>query len=289
VTDLGLAGREAVDEAVRSASQSGKTLERYLLEQQILDEAQLSLAIAERNGLDHVDLDRFEVDMAAAGMIGRTAALRYCAVPIAFSPDGALIVVVEDPLDSLGISDIEVMTRCEVRRAVAPASEIRALIEQLPEEPSPQRAAVAVGSQIESESTPEPEPEPEPVPTPEPESAPVSTSRPEPEPEPEPEPRPEPEQPVAGDGLGDLSDELRMLRETAQKADALAVTVGRRVEELEGADERARRLESELRAAQERNADLERRLSGVDAAAAELRETTKKLEEMYRVLEGSVG
>jgi hypothetical protein len=99
VVELDFANRETIDEAVGMASQSGRTLERYLLENRIIDEAQLSLAVAERNGLDHVDLDRFEVDMTAAEMIDRTAALRYCAVPIAFAPDGALIVAVEDPLD----------------------------------------------------------------------------------------------------------------------------------------------------------------------------------------------
>jgi len=280
VVDLGFADRKTLDEAVRSASQSGRTLERYLLEHQVLDEAQLSLAIAERNGLDHVDLDRFEVDMAAAGMIGRTAALRYGAVPVAFSPDGALVVVVEDPLDSLGVSDIEVMTRCEVRRAVATARGIRALAERLPEEPSPKRAEEAVGSRLASGPGPEPGPEPGSEEQQQGEREQPQIAEPA---------AAAPAEPVPGGELGDLSAELRMLRETAQRADVLAVAVGRRIEELEGADERAQQLQRELLAAQERNADLERRLAGVDAAAAGLREATGKLEEMYRVLEGSVG
>jgi hypothetical protein len=275
VVELGFADRETVDEAVQTASQSGKMLERYLVEHGVIDEAQLSLAIAERNGLDHVDLERFEVDMAAAEMIGRTAALRYCAVPIAFAPDGALVVAVGDPVDSLGVSDIEVMTRCEVRRAVAAASGIRELAERLPEEPR-NRAGSAVAPQHASRPEPRPEPEPEPEPV---------AAAPEPEPE---SVAAAPEEPTPDGELGDLSAELTALREATRKADALTVTVGRRIEELEGADERAQRLERELRAAQERNAELERRLSGVDAAAAELRETTEKLEQMYRVLEGSV-
>jgi len=282
VVELGFADRETIDKAVGVASQSGKTLERYLLENRVIDETQLSLAVAERNGLDHVDLDRFEVDMAAAEMIDRTAALRYCAVPIAFAPDGALIVAVEDPLDMLGASDIEVMTRCEVRRVVADASGIRGLAERLPEEASPKRASTVVESRLATRPEP-PQPSPEPDPGPDerrreeldqPQRAVPAAAA--------------PEEPVPERELGELSAELRMLRETTHKADALALAVGRRIEELEGAGEEARRLERELRAASERNAELERRLSGVDAAAAELRETTAKLEEMYRVLEGSV-
>ena len=42
------------------------------------------LALAERYGLDHLDLSVFSVDMAAANWITTTAAKRYGAVPVAF-------------------------------------------------------------------------------------------------------------------------------------------------------------------------------------------------------------
>jgi MshEN domain len=294
VAELGFADREKIDEAARAVGRSGKSVEQYLLDSGILDESRLSLAIAERNGLDHVDLDRFEVDAGAADMVGRSAAQRYRAVPIAFASDGALIVAVEDPFDSLGVSDIEVMAKCEVRTVIAAPSGIRRLIEKLPDEPA--RPAPA-------EPRPEPEQEPalqpEPAPRPEAEQGPAPQPQPEPDPEPlhaarvEGQPErlpssPEPE-PAAGGELGDLSTELRALQETARKADALAVTVERRIEELEGVDERVRQLERELLAAREDNADLEQRLSGVDRAAAELRATTEKLGATCRALEESAG
>jgi hypothetical protein len=277
VAELGLADRERIEEAAQAVGQSGKTVEQYLLDSGVLDEDRLSLAIAERNGLDHVDLDRFEVDMGAAEMVGRSAALRYRAAPIAFAPDGALIVAVEDPFDSLGVSDIEVMARCEVRTVIATPSGIRGLIERLPDEPA--RTAPA-------EPPPAPQSQPEPPPQPDPQPQQQSQPPPEPQSQPETQLEPPPE-PVPTGELGDLSSELRALQETARRADALALTVERRIEELEGADERARRLERELLAAKERNADLERRVSGVGAAAAELRATTEKLEATYRALEES--
>ncbi len=40
--------------------------------------------------------------MDAAQMVARSAAERYRAVPVAFASDGALIVAVEDPFDTLG-------------------------------------------------------------------------------------------------------------------------------------------------------------------------------------------
>ncbi len=135
VVELGLADQETIDSATKAAQEAEKSLERYLLDAGILDEERLSRAIAERNGLDHVDLDRFEVDMEAAELVSRSVALRYSAVPVALASDGALIVAVEDPFDTLGINDIEVMTRSQVRPAIATASGINALIERLPEQP----------------------------------------------------------------------------------------------------------------------------------------------------------
>jgi MshEN domain len=138
IVGLGYGDDATVREAERKALEAKMTFEHYLLESGTLDGDQLSFAIAERNGLDHVDLDRFEVDKGAAELISRSAAQRYNAVPIAFASDGALIVAVEDPLDGLGLSDVEVMTRSEVRPAIASGSKIRALIERLPDEPRPQ-------------------------------------------------------------------------------------------------------------------------------------------------------
>jgi DNA repair exonuclease SbcCD ATPase subunit len=365
VVELGLADEETIEGAVRSAQEAEKSLESYLLDTGILDEDKLSRAIAERNGLDHVDLDRFEVDTGAAEMVTRSAAERYNAVPVAFASDGAVIVAVEDPFDTLGISDIEVMTRSEVRPAIATASGIRALIDRLPDHPAskpppppspepeavpepmqeieaeaefdeadsqppppaaapdptangvtglghafepvsdhspepetftvPEPVSFAVPEQEEStqpESEPEPEapPELEPEVESEPEPEPIVPFDPEPVPQITPEPEPTPDLDASASGeLADLSTELGALQETARRADELAVTVERRIEELKGADERAQRLERELLAAQRRIDELEQRLSGVDTAAEELRATTEKLEEVSRALEGSVG
>jgi len=138
MVELGFAGQEQVDEAVDAARRLAKTPERYLLESGAIDERQLSIALAERNGLDHVDLDRFKVDPEATSLIDKPIAARYSALPIAFAPDGALLVAIEDPCDMLGVSDIEVMTRNDVRTVIAMGTQIQGLIARLPDrEPQP--------------------------------------------------------------------------------------------------------------------------------------------------------
>jgi hypothetical protein len=145
IVELGFASQEEVDEVVEAGRTSAKPVEKLLLENDTVDENQLALAIAERNGLDHVDLGRFDVDMSAAAMITRSVGQRYGAVPIAFASDGALILAVEDPFDSLAICDIEVMTRSVVRPAIATHTAIHELLERLPEESSEKQTAVSGG------------------------------------------------------------------------------------------------------------------------------------------------
>jgi predicted RNase H-like nuclease (RuvC/YqgF family) len=99
-----------------------------------------------------------------------------------------------------------------------------------------------------------------------------------------------PEAVTSGDaGVSGLESELGALQETARRADELAATVERRIDELKsGADERTAQVEADLTAAQRRVEELEAQVSGVDTLAEELRATTAKLEEVNRVLEGSV-
>lgn len=134
IVELGFADQKQVDAVVEAARSSAKTVEELLLEHGAVDENQLSLAIAERNGLDHVDLQRFEVDMSATAKITRSMGLRHRAVPIAFACDGPLIIAVADPFDSMTICDIEEMTKSVVRLAIARPRAIHRLLERLPDE-----------------------------------------------------------------------------------------------------------------------------------------------------------
>jgi len=349
IVELGFADNEQVEVADRVARESERSIERVLVENGTLDEQQLARAVAERNGLDHVDLDSFDVDMGAAEQIGRSMAERYEAVPIAFAADGALFVAVKDVFDTLGISDIEVLTCSEVRRVIATPSQLQSLIQRLPAELPAPPPVLELIEEPEPESAPEPEevpqmetdatpdrsetmsefepPEP-PQAMPEPPHAmpeppqlirqmeeapqdyfsapppppPSQDSDQEPEPEPEPEDLgPAPTEPVvpSDDELTDLAAELRALRDTASRADALALRVGDRIEALEGAEERADRLEREqaerddriaqlqrdLDAAKATSDELEGRLAGVGDAATELNAATETLRELQRALE----
>jgi type IV pilus assembly protein PilB len=131
IVQLGFAEREVVERVVDNGRRAGVPLGQALIDAGVVNSAQLAQALAERNGLDYVDLNAFEVDKGAASMIDRDKGRRYRTVPIAFLAERTLLVATADPANLLALDDITMATGYEVKRAVASPEDIDALIEQL--------------------------------------------------------------------------------------------------------------------------------------------------------------
>src|SRR4029453_301147 len=61
IVELGLVARDRVEEAIEAARAGGTTPEEVLLQAGALTQEALARAIAQRNGLDHLDLAVFRV------------------------------------------------------------------------------------------------------------------------------------------------------------------------------------------------------------------------------------
>jgi type IV pilus assembly protein PilB len=131
LVELGFTDRERAQKAIEDARQAGLPPERVLLEQRSITSEQLSHAIAERYGLDHIDLGVFKIDMAAANLLSASAAKRYGAVPVAYVDERTLLLAMSDPANVLAVDDIALLTRMDVKPAVASAEDIAALISRL--------------------------------------------------------------------------------------------------------------------------------------------------------------
>jgi type IV pilus assembly protein PilB len=125
---LGFAEREVIESVVDEGRARGLPLGQSLIDAGIVDSKQLAHALAERNGLDFVDLNQFDVDKAAAGLIDAAKARRYQTIPIAYLGADTLLVATADPANVLAFDDIAIATGYEVRRAVAAPEDIEALI-----------------------------------------------------------------------------------------------------------------------------------------------------------------
>ena len=131
IVDLGYATRAQIDQAITQGRSEGRSPEEILLEHGVINQEQLTRAIAERYGLDFIDLVAFQVDMGAANLISLKSARRHQAVPVAYVNEGTLLVAMADPANVLAVDDVQMATGLNCQIAVAPASDIDALIGKL--------------------------------------------------------------------------------------------------------------------------------------------------------------
>ena len=131
VVDLGFADRDTVEEAVRVAREQGRPTGEVLVAQGVLRPDQLARVVAERFGLDYIDLSVYDLDMGAVHLIGADAAKRYRAVPVGFAEDGTLLLAMADPTNVLTIDDVAMITGRRVRVAVASVEDLDLLLTRL--------------------------------------------------------------------------------------------------------------------------------------------------------------
>ncbi|MDA0173696.1 ATPase, T2SS/T4P/T4SS family [Solirubrobacter taibaiensis] len=142
IVDLGFVDRGTMDLAIERGNSNGSAPERVLVIDGTLSDEQLSRSVAERFGLDHIDLALYRVDPDAAKLVTPAAVRRYQAVPVSFTGDRTLIVAMVDPANVLAIDDIAVMTGYEVRPAVSSLADVERLLKRL-EDPNFGDGAVA--------------------------------------------------------------------------------------------------------------------------------------------------
>ncbi len=133
IVELGFVASAEMEGAVVAAARSGSSPDRVLLQEGKLTEEQVSRAVAERFGLDHIELSMYRLDPNAAKLVTPAAVKRYKALPVSFVNDRTLLVAMADPGNVLAVDDIAVMTGYEVRPAVAAGTDIEAALTRLAE------------------------------------------------------------------------------------------------------------------------------------------------------------
>ena len=128
IAELGYAPRDRVEEAIEEGRSSGRAPEQVLLEWGALTGDQIAHALAERFGLDYVDLTVYKLDLGATNLIPTRVARRFHAAPIGFDQSGVLLVAMSDPSNVLALDDFKLMTGHEVRPVVASFEDIAGVI-----------------------------------------------------------------------------------------------------------------------------------------------------------------
>jgi type IV pilus assembly protein PilB len=131
IVDLGFAERGRVEAAMMAARDAGTTPDQLLVDQGVISPEQRARAIAERLGLEFLDLTQFRLDMAAVNMLPADVARRCELVPVAREGENTLIIAMADPANVVAIDDVEIQTGMNIQVAVATREDIMAVIAQM--------------------------------------------------------------------------------------------------------------------------------------------------------------
>jgi type IV pilus assembly protein PilB len=130
IVERGFTSRERVEEAILTARTAGITPEQLLVDEGAISPEQRGRAVAERLGLEFLDLSTYQIDMAAVSLLPADVAKRNELVPIARDDERTLVVAMADPANVVAIDDVEIQTGMNVRTAVATREDILAVIAQ---------------------------------------------------------------------------------------------------------------------------------------------------------------
>ena len=128
IVDLGFAPHEVVEQAIATARETGEMTGQVLVESGAMRRDQLARALAERFGVDYVDLSQFPVDMGAVNLVDVRIARRYRAVPVGFMPDGAVVLAMADPTNVLALDEMSMIIGMTLLPAAAAPEDVAAFL-----------------------------------------------------------------------------------------------------------------------------------------------------------------
>jgi type IV pilus assembly protein PilB len=131
IVELGFAARETVEAAVTLSREEGKTTGQVLMESGAITADELARALAERFGVDYVDLSVYEVDQAVLDVLDSAVARRYQAVPVGVLGDGSVLLAMADPTNVLTLDEISMITGRKLRPAAVAGPDLVTLIAKL--------------------------------------------------------------------------------------------------------------------------------------------------------------
>ena len=134
----GLVASNDLYAALATSRATRRRLGDILLEQGLIGERDLSQLVAEQEGLDFIDLGKFDLDQEAVDLLSERTSRKHRA--IAFRSEGpSTVVAVADPADNEGLDAIVEEVPGGVRFVVATASEVDAALAEAFGERRPQR------------------------------------------------------------------------------------------------------------------------------------------------------
>ncbi|GAK49372.1 type IV pilus assembly protein PilB [Candidatus Moduliflexus flocculans] len=128
--DVELVSQKDIEQALELQKQSGKRLGEVLVQLGVVSDDDIRWALAEQLNLPYVNIRKDQVDTDVAKLLPENLARRYHVIPI-LKIEHELTVVVDDPLNTTIIKDIEQITKCSVKISLGRTSDILLAIDEI--------------------------------------------------------------------------------------------------------------------------------------------------------------
>jgi len=126
----GLLTRSDLDRAQARQLETGETLSRVLVDEEMVPEGDLVKVLARHVGVEFVRLSEIAIDPSASMLVPETIARRHTVIPIGYD-NGRLVLAMADPGNVLVIDDIRAITGLPIKVKVATRSEIEEAIRRV--------------------------------------------------------------------------------------------------------------------------------------------------------------
>ncbi|MBA3747158.1 MAG: Flp pilus assembly complex ATPase component TadA [Solirubrobacterales bacterium] len=131
LVDLGFCDRPTVEAVVRDARAASRPMQHLLVERGLINVDQLTLAIAERFGLEYMALDKLHPDIAAMQLVPQATLRRLQAVPVGFRDHNTLVVAMSNPTNVVALDDLTMLTDLRVEPIVMSREDLEVLLTRL--------------------------------------------------------------------------------------------------------------------------------------------------------------
>lgn len=130
LVDVELVTQDDIEKALELQKQTGKRLGEVLVMMGAVSDDDIRWALAEQLNLPYVNIRKDQIDPEVAHLLPEKIARRYHVIPI-LKIENELTVVVDDPLNTTIIQDIEKMTKSEVKISLGRISDILLAIDEI--------------------------------------------------------------------------------------------------------------------------------------------------------------
>ena len=131
LVEAGLATNEAVDRAlVEQKQRKGRRLGEILIDMGIVQELDITIALAQKFQISYVDLDDLAVDPAAAEAVPRDVIAKWGVLPITVS-SACLTVAIADPLAVDAIDAVRMHAKRRIEEILVVPSQLKRYVDEL--------------------------------------------------------------------------------------------------------------------------------------------------------------